>query len=126
MPVTRLLADAGVTLARVAAGTGASLVVGAPLGLWLGRRSRRSGAGEGGPRGRVIERIVDAVRSTPPIAVYPLLLVWLGYGEAARLGAVLFGAAGLVALETSAAVARFRAMRSRIPRGIWMVPRRSR
>lgn len=113
MSVTRLAADAAVTLARAAAGTAVSLAVGAPLGLWLGLRSRRTAATPGRPA-RAIERVVDAIRSTPPIAIYPLLLVLLGYGEAARLGAVVFGAAGLVVLETAAAVARAPAARREV------------
>jgi len=102
--VRSLLLDVTVTLARAGAGTALALVAGAPVGVWLGVRMRHA------PH-PLAERALDALRSIPPIAVYPLLLVLLGYGETARLFTVVFGATGLVALECAAAVARAPAAR---------------
>jgi len=68
----RLLADIGLTLARVLGALAIACVFGIPLGLLLGYR-----------RGtyQVIESPLHALRSIPASALFPLFLIVIGVGE---------------------------------------------
>ncbi len=102
-----LLRDCADTLARAVAGAGVSVVVGGALGLWLGARPALWHA---------VEPTADFVRSIPPILVYPLLLLGLGYNEGSRVATVAFGAFGAVLLPVAAALARAPAARADVVR----------
>jgi ABC-type nitrate/sulfonate/bicarbonate transport system permease component len=69
-----LLSHAGVSLYRVAAATALSLVLGVPLGLYLGR--------SGGPIGSVLLYLAHPV---PKVVFLPVILVVLGLGDGAKI-----------------------------------------
>lgn len=87
--------DVVATLGRALAGTTLALCVGGAVGFCLGLRTGAQ---------RSLMPVLELLRSVPPILVYPLLLLALGYGEAARLAAACFGAAGVVALPVAQAL----------------------
>jgi ABC-type nitrate/sulfonate/bicarbonate transport system permease component len=89
--------DLGATLARLAAGLAITVAIGVPLGIVLG--SAR-------PRWRAAEPTVDFLRAVPPILTFPLFLLALGYGEAARVAAVAFGTVGILLLQVAEGLAR--------------------
>lgn len=71
----------GATLERVAVGftIGAGLAV--TLGLLAGQlRSVRN----------VLEPVVELLRPIPPLAVLPLFIVWVGIGEASKIGFITY------------------------------------
>jgi len=68
----RLLADIGLTLARVLGALAIACVFGIPLGLYLGYRKGVY---------RVIESPLHALRSVPASALFPLFLIVIGVGE---------------------------------------------
>ncbi len=68
----RLLADIGLTLARVLGALAIACVFGIPLGLYLGCRKGVY---------QVIESPLHALRSVPASALFPLFLIVIGVGE---------------------------------------------
>lgn len=104
-----LVADAAATMARTAAGVALGLAAGLPIGLWLGTSAARR---------RTLEPGLDFLRAIPPLLVFPLLLLAFGYGERARVGAVAWAAALLVALHVSHVAARARPERARALRAM--------
>jgi len=75
-----LLLQMFVSLSALAAGFGASLVLGVVLGLVMGR-SRLAEA--------ILEPHVNALYATPQVALTPLLMMWLGLGFGVKV-AVIF------------------------------------
>lgn len=66
----------GASLARVFAALAASLVIGVPAGLAIGL----STVGRG-----ILDPIVEFLRPIPPLAYLPLIVIWAGIGEAAKV-----------------------------------------
>ncbi|HEX7479954.1 MAG TPA: ABC transporter permease subunit [Polyangiales bacterium] len=108
-----LLADVAASAARVAAGVSlglcAGLLLGASVGLAGARRQR-------------MEPTLDFLRAVPPLFVFSLLLLSLGYGESARVLAVAWAAALIVALHVSDAVASVHHERLRTLRAMRATP----
>jgi sulfonate transport system permease protein len=75
--------DLGASIARVAAGFGIALVLAIVLGALFGGS-------------RAVERALDptlqAIRAVPSLAWVPLILLWLGIGETAKITLVAIGA----------------------------------
>jgi ABC-type nitrate/sulfonate/bicarbonate transport system permease component len=69
-----LLKHFGVSLYRVGTATLISLIVGVPLGLYLGR--------SGGPVGRVLVYLIHPI---PKVVFLPVILVALGIGDTAKI-----------------------------------------
>lgn len=88
-----LALDVLATLARTAAGVALGVALGVPLGVASGRR-------------RSVEPSLDFLRAIPPLLVFPLLLLAVGYGERARVGAVTWAATLVVSMHVAAGVAR--------------------
>lgn len=88
-----LASDAGMSLMRAFTG----LFIGAAAGLTVGMLMARY---------RVIDSFVDpliaAIFPTPKLALFPLLMVWLGLGEASKIGLVAITAFFPVAINTYA------------------------
>ena len=88
-----LASDAGMSLMRAFTG----LFIGASAGLTVGMLMARY---------RVIDSFVDpliaAIFPTPKLALFPLLMVWLGLGEASKIGLVAITAFFPVAINTYA------------------------
>ena len=93
----QLLTDLFATLARTMVGVAIATAVGTATGAMLGR-SRRAW--------RAVEPTVDFLRAIPPLLVFPLLLLGLGYGDPARVVAVVFGTTGTVLIHVASGVAR--------------------
>lgn len=77
-----LLPDLGISFYRVMMGFLISAVVGVPVGLLAG--SFRSVEA-------LVEPLVGFVRYLPAAAFIPLAIVWLGIGEEAKIGIIVFG-----------------------------------
>jgi ABC-type nitrate/sulfonate/bicarbonate transport system permease component len=70
----------GISLYRVFAGYGISLCLALPLALMF----------HYGPRLRkLFHGIMEFLRSVPPLAMIPLLILWLGIGEASKLAVIV-------------------------------------
>ena len=92
-----LLEDVAATGYRLFAGVGLGLAVGLPLGLFVGAsRLRRA----------VLEPGLDFLRAIPPLLVFPLFLLALGYNDRARIGAVAFATTLVMAMYIANAASR--------------------
>lgn len=96
-----LVADLGATALRLGLGLALGLLLGTPLGLLIGTRARRHDA---------LEPAMDFLRAIPPLLVFPVLLLALGYGDSARVGAIGYASSLVFALHLSSALRR-------VPRG---------
>lgn len=90
-----LPADLLATVGRAGLGVALGLALGLPLGLWIGTS---------GTRRALLEPGADFLRSIPPLLVFPLLLLALGYGEPARVGAVAYATSLVIVLHVAAGV----------------------
>ena len=68
------------SMERVIAGFSISVAVAFPMGTLLCRSRRRS---------LVARPVLNFVRQIPPLAVVPLLILWLGIGESSRVAVVV-------------------------------------
>ncbi len=93
----RLWRDLLATLARAGVGVALATVFGVLVGTMVGRSERAW---------RAVEPSVDFMRAIPPLLVFPLLLLGLGYNDRARVAAVVFGTAGTVLIHVAASIAR--------------------
>jgi NitT/TauT family transport system permease protein len=77
-----LLTDTAASLQRVAIGFAISLMIAIPLGLAIGSfRSVQA----------LFEPVIGLIRYAPATAFVPLLLIWLGIGEAPKIALVVLG-----------------------------------
>lgn len=93
-----LLPALGLTLGHTALGLGAAMVLGIPLGLWMGR-SRAAWA--------LLTPTMELLRPLPPPALIPPAMLLLGFGPAMNVAVVGFAACFpllLAALEAGRAV----------------------
>ena len=90
-----LLAYLRDSLLRVAAGYGAALALGLPLGMWMGWSPRAA---------RVGNPLVQLLRPISPIAWIPVAIVLFGVGEAAPVFLVFLGAFFPIVLTAMAGV----------------------
>lgn len=74
-----LVRHTAVSLARAMAGFLLAVMVALPLAVLLSLAPR--------PR-RLLEPLLEFLRQIPPLALIPLLVLWLGIGEAQKLGVV--------------------------------------
>lgn len=79
----RLLRDLGASLGRVGLGFALASVLGVPLGFAAGRAAGFA---------RLIGSTLDFLRQIPPVALVPLLILWLGLGEAPKLLVIIYAA----------------------------------
>jgi sulfonate transport system permease protein len=84
------------SLGRVLVGTGLAFAAGFPLGVFFGLF----------PRGCApFLPILDFFRHTPPLALIPLLILWLGIGEASKIAVIILASFFPVFLNTLGGVA---------------------
>src|SRR2546428_7271450 len=69
------------TLERVAMGFGVGATLGVALGLAAGQLT---------PVRNVIEPLVELLRPIPPLALLPTFIVWVGIGEASKIGFITY------------------------------------
>ncbi len=93
---TTLWGNALSTLGRMAGGFGLAVLLGVPLGLWMGRVRAADAA---------LGWIVQFMRPLPPLSYMILLILWLGTGDASK-AALLFLTAFPIVVAASAAGAR--------------------
>jgi NitT/TauT family transport system permease protein len=74
-------ADIGSTFYRTVIGFLLAVVIGAPIGLFMGHYTKVYSA---------FEVIVDFFRSLPALAVFPLLMFFFGIGDAAKIATTVF------------------------------------
>jgi sulfonate transport system permease protein len=86
-----LIPDIGISLLRAAAGFVIGGVIGFVLGIAVGF-SRIAGV--------LLDRTVLMLRAIPFLAVLPLVIVWLGIGEGAKIFLVAFGVAFPIYMNT--------------------------
>lgn len=77
-----LWADIGDSLRRVAVGFGAAVVIGIPLGLWLGWSPAAN---------QVVNPVLQIFRPISPIAWIPVSIVFLGIGDRAAIFLIFLG-----------------------------------
>lgn len=88
-----LATDAALSLMRAFSG----LLLGAGAGLCIGMLMARYRAVD-----RFFDPLIAAIFPTPKLALFPLLMVWLGLGEASKIGLVAITAFFPVAINTHA------------------------
>ena len=77
-----LLADTGISIYRVTAGFVLSAVLALPLGLLIG--SFR-------PVAAMLEPLTDFIRYMPAVAFIPLIMLWVGIDESAKISVIFIG-----------------------------------
>lgn len=77
----QLLVHVTATLERVAIGFAAGAVLAVALGVL---------AGAVRPVRNAVEPVVELLRPVPPLAVLPLFIVWVGIGEASKIGFIAY------------------------------------
>jgi taurine transport system permease protein len=80
---TTLLENIAATLGRCLIGFGAAVVLGVPLGLWMGM-SRLTAAS--------IDYIIQFLRPLPPLSYLVLLILWFGAGDLSKIMLLFMGA----------------------------------
>jgi len=88
-----LLADAGASLMRAFSG----LAIGGGVGLITGMLMARSRVAE-----QFFDPLIGALFPTPKLALFPLLMVWLGLGDASKIALVAMTTFFPVAINTFA------------------------
>ena len=78
-----LWSNVGASVERVALGFGAALLVAIVLGALVGTSRTAE---------RLIDPTLQAIRSVPSLAWVPLILLWLGIGETAKITLIAIGA----------------------------------
>ncbi len=87
-----LLEDVEVSLLRVGAGFLMAVVIGVPLGLWIGTSRFVESA---------LDPYIQFLRPLPPLGYYTLLIVWFGIGDASKV--ILLFLTGLPVIVVSSA-----------------------
>lgn len=77
-----LIGDAGISVYRVGAGFVLSAVLALPIGLLIGAYR---------PIEALLEPLTDFVRYMPAVAFIPLVMLWFGIGESAKISIIFIG-----------------------------------
>jgi ABC-type nitrate/sulfonate/bicarbonate transport system permease component len=86
------LEAAGITLAAVGWGLLISIVVGTLIGLLIGRSSLAD---------QVLRQYINFFNAMPMVVVLPLVSLWFGYTDGARLATIVFAAIFSIILNTA-------------------------
>jgi taurine transport system permease protein len=85
----------GASLYRIFGALIASIVIGIPAGIAIG--TSRVGRG-------ILDPIVEFLRPLPPLAYLPLIIIWVGIGEASKITVIALSMLPSIILSTSAGV----------------------
>ena len=85
----------GASLTRIFGALIASIVIGVPAGIAIG--TNRVGRG-------ILDPIVEFLRPLPPLAYLPLVIIWVGIGEASKITVIALSMLPSIILSTSAGV----------------------
>lgn len=77
-----LLGDAAISIYRVGAGFVLSAVLALPIGLLIGAYR---------PIEALLEPLTDFIRYMPAVAFIPLVMLWVGIGESAKISIIFIG-----------------------------------
>jgi len=103
----RLFSDTVASLFRVGVGFGLSVLLGIPLGLWMG--------GQPLVRAALLPG-VNFFRCLSPLAWFPFAILWFGVGDAPAIFLIFMASFFPLALTTMAAVANIPAVHFRVAR----------
>jgi NitT/TauT family transport system permease protein len=92
-----LISDAGISLFRVTAGFLLSAVMALPLGLFIGAYK---------PVRAFFEPLLEFARYLPAVAFVPVVLLWVGIGEASKIAVIWIGTFFQMVIMLSEDVAR--------------------
>lgn len=90
-----LIEHAGASLFRVLAALACAFVVAVPIGIGMGLSPIVRG---------IFDPIIEAYRPIPPLAYLPLVVIWLGIGETAKVLLIFLAIVPAIALSTAAGV----------------------
>lgn len=85
----------GASLTHIFGALIASILIGIPAGIAIG--TSRLGRG-------VLDPIVEFLRPLPPLAYLPLIIIWVGIGEASKITVIALSMLPSIILSTSAGV----------------------
>ena len=91
--------DILITLYRVLAGFGLALLIGVPLGIFIGTYKVAEA---------FFEPVVSFVRYMPVSAFIPLFILWIGVGEMEKLAVIFFGSVFSIILMVAVEVSNVR------------------
>jgi NitT/TauT family transport system permease protein len=77
-----LVGDIGISFGRVVAGWALSAVIALPLGLFIGTYRAVQA---------LLEPLTDFIRYMPAVAFIPLVMLWIGIDEGAKIGIIFIG-----------------------------------
>lgn len=97
--------DVLLSLMRIGFGFVAALVIGAPVGIFMGTNEWVY---------RAVDPILQFVRPVPPLAYIPLLVVWFGIGESSKVILILLGTIPIIIISTVAGVRQIPDQRIRV------------
>lgn len=85
----------GASLYRIFGALVASILIGIPAGIAIG--TSRLGRG-------ILDPVVEFLRPLPPLAYLPLIIIWVGIGEASKITVIALSMLPSIILSTSAGV----------------------
>jgi taurine transport system permease protein len=83
------------SLARIAAALAAAILTAVPIGLAMGLWPAARG---------LIDPVIELYRPIPPLAYLPLIVIWFGIGELAKVIVIYLAAFAPIAIATAAGV----------------------
>lgn len=104
-----ILKELGITLLRASAGFAVAAVTMIPLGILLGRVRIL---------GRVLEPLMDMLATLPPPAIIPLVMLFAGTGDGAKIAIIAYAAAVPLLMNTYEASHSIHPMLSRVARSL--------
>jgi NitT/TauT family transport system permease protein len=107
--LSRISAEIGWTLLRAGAGFLLALFTMVPLGIVLGRIRLL---------GRLIEPLIDMVATLPPPAIVPLVMLFAGTGDRAKILVIAYAAAVPLLMNTTEAARGLNPMYSQVARAL--------
>ena len=90
-----LLHHFGISLMRFALGFGLSVLVAVPLGLWMGMNATVKA---------VLDPPIEISRPMPKLALLPLLIIWFGIGELAKVVIIFLALFPILSISAMQAV----------------------
>ena len=85
----------GASLTRIFGALTVSILIGIPAGIAIG--TSRLGRG-------ILDPVVEFLRPLPPLAYLPLIIIWVGIGEASKITVIALSMLPSIILSTSAGV----------------------
>ena len=84
-----------VSMWRVFAGFLVAVAIAVPLGILIGWSSRAD---------HYLGPLIELIRPVPPLAIFPLVILWLGIGDPARIAVITYGCFFPILISTTVGV----------------------